>query len=391
MNYYNYSGRKSQSRAKSRKKKIIINILIIILIIALCASLALILGNHLKNKLETTELSTEPADELISEALEEVSPDPEDDIVFEKNDCTAADLSAVRAYLDLEGCPDVESAENMIKALSDAGYTGIVFDVRDGEGKYAYSSPAVAQAAGSRGITAGVSYENLSAALTAAAKAGMKCSAYVELGGTAWSVRSYLDGAVIEELFGMGIREFVLDGIRPEESFDTSFAKDLYGYISGLRAACPGADFGLVIDRAVIEDPEATPALEIIFRYVEFFALDLRDSAVYTDDAVASLLEKYSGSFSAYSILSLVKGDSLADMQRGVSLFAGQEHPNVMFTGKRTDYPEFGEDADPADVFAAKIASYYPQAGTAPEATAADATPEDVPATDADGAGDAND
>ncbi|MBQ7715800.1 MAG: hypothetical protein IJT70_08035 [Clostridia bacterium] len=366
MNYYNYSGRKSQSRAKSRKKKIIINILIIILIIALCAVLALILGNHLKKKLETTELSTKPAEELISEVLEEAEPDPDDEIDFEKNDRTAGDLSAVSAYLDLEGCPDAESAENMIKALKDAGYTGIVFRTRDRDGKYLYSSPAVAQIADSRGITAPVSFENLTAALSAASEAGMKCSAYVELSGTSWSIRSYLDNAVIKELFGLGVREFVLDGIKPAESLDTSFAKDLYGYISDLRAACPGADFGLVIDIASLEDPEATPALELIFRYIEFFALDLRNADLYTNEAISGLFEKYIGSFSAYSLLTILKGDSLEDLQRGVGLFSGRENPNVMFIEKRTDYPETAPDADPTDAYAYKIVSFNPTAQTEP-------------------------
>ena len=117
MNYYNYSGKKSQSRLKSNRKKIIINILIIVGIIALCVVFALVLGNHLKKKLEAAELSTEPVENFF-EPIETEEPDPADEIDFVKNDRAEGAMSAVFGYLDLEGCPDAASAEAALFACA---------------------------------------------------------------------------------------------------------------------------------------------------------------------------------------------------------------------------------------------------------------------------------
>ena len=349
MNYYNYSGKKSQSRLKSNRKKIIINILIIVLIVALCAAFALILGNHLKKRLEEADISTEPI-ENIFEPVETDEPDPAEGIDFVKNDRAEGSMSAVFGYLDLEGCPDPESAGRFVRSLKEDGYTGIVFNARNGEGMYSYASKAAADLARTSPSGAVIPFDCLAAAVNAAAAEGMRSCAYIDVGDVfltdeTSSVRAALDRSVIKELSGMGFSEIVLDGVLRDAELTFDFAKDLYAYMSVIRQRCPGTDFGLVMDKAVLDNPEQTPALEMIFRYVDFFALDFTDGEQYGADVLRGLTEKYSGSFSAYSILSLLDGRDLGAIRSGYSAFSQMKNPNAAFIVPRTDYAEVKDEA----------------------------------------------
>ena len=361
MNYYNYSGKKSQSRLKSNRKKIIINILIIVGIVALCAVFALILGNHLKNKLEEADISTEPVENFF-EPVETDEPDPAEGIDFVKNDRAEGSMSAVYGYLDLEGCPDPETAERFVLNLKEAGYTGVIFNARNSSGMYSYASKAASDLARTAPSGYVVSFENLSAAVAAASAQGMRSSAYIDLGDVfltdeTSSVRAAIDRSVIKELSTMGFSQIVLDGAMRESDLTIDFAKTLYVYMSSLRDACPGTDFGLVMDRAVLDDPERTPALELIFRYVDFFALDLSNGEQYTKEALSELTGKYSGSFSAYSILALLGGNDLAAIKDSYSVFSLMKNPNAAFITPRTDYEELRDEAGVL-IFDAKLAPY---------------------------------
>ena len=361
MNYYNYSGKKSQSRLKSNRKKIIINILIIVGIIALCVVFALVLGNHLKKKLEAAELSTEPVENFF-EPIETEEPDPADEIDFVKNDRAEGAMSAVFGFLDLEGCPDAASAEKFVASLKEDGYTGIVFNVRNENGMYSYASKAASDLARTAPSGQVVSFDALTAALNGAAARGMRSCAYMYLGDVfladeTSSVRAAIDVSVLKELSSMGFSEIVLDGVMRDRELNIDFAKKLYAYMSSLRESCPGTDFGLVIDTTVLDDPEATPTVELIFRYVDFFALDLSNGEQYTQDAQREIAEKHGGSFGAYSILSLLGGKDIGEIRAGYAVFSGMKNPNAAFITRRSDYEEI-KDESGNPVYEAKCARY---------------------------------
>ncbi len=374
MNYYNYSGKKSQSRLKSNRKKIWINILIIVAVIALCVAFALILGNHLKKKLENAELSTEPVENYF-EPIESEEPDPAEGIDFVKNERAEGSMSAVYGYLDLEGCPNEASAEKFVASLKDDGYTGVVFRVKNAAGMYAYASRAASELSHTAPSGSVVSYENLSAALAAASARGMRSCAYVDVGDVfrtdeASTVRTAIDTGVLKELSSMGFSEIVLDGALRDRELTTDFANKLYVYMSSLRASCPGTDFGLVMDNSVLDNPEATPALELIFRYVDFFALDFSAGEQYSVETLTEIAERYSGSFSAYSILALLDGGDVGKIRSGYAALSTVKNPNAAFITQRTDYEVTNDEAgDP--LYDAKCANYTL---TEPETAPSDAS-----------------
>ncbi len=361
MNYYNYSGKKSQSRLKSNRKKIIINILIIVLIIAICVAFALILGNHLKNKLEEADISTEPIENMF-EPVDTGEEDPADGIDFVKNDRAEGSMSAVFGYLDLEGCPDAESAKNFVRSLSGDGYTGVVFNARNQAGMYSYASKAASDLARTSPSGAVIPFDHLAAAVGEASARGMRSCVYIDLGDVfltdeTSSVRAALDKSVLKELSGMGFSEIVLDGVLRDSELTFDFAKNLYSYMSVIRQMCPGTDFGLVMDKAVLDNPEQTPALEMIFRYVDFFALDFTNTEQYTPEVLHDITERFSGSFGAYSILSLLDGKDVASVRNGYAVFSQMKNPNAAFVTPRTDYGEVRDEAGNI-TYESKIANY---------------------------------
>ena len=342
MKYYTYSGRKSQSRFKSSRKRLIIRITAIVSAVVLSVAFALILGNHLKKKLDNATLSTEPIDSIIST---DNGDDETSGIGFVKNDRKAEELSAIFGYLDLEGCPDAASAERFVISLRDAGYTGMIFNVKRDGGKYAYVSNAVTELSNITSQGGAVSYDTLSSAVNSASVRGMRSAAYIDVGDVFQAsedekVGVALDRAVVKELSAMGFSEIVFGGLADKSEISTDFAKELYGYFSDLRAECENVDFGLVIDPLVLEDPGKTPALELVFRFIDFFAFDLRDVSAFGDGAIASLLDNFGGSFGAYSILSLTDGGSVDSIKSTTSVFSSNNYLNVAFLTPRRDYSD---------------------------------------------------
>ncbi|MBR6918037.1 MAG: hypothetical protein IKN38_07620 [Clostridia bacterium] len=341
MKYYNYSGKKSQSRYKTNRKKTIINIIIIVSAVALSVAFALILGNHLKNRLETADISTEPVETLIP------APDGANDdassIDFVKNEHAEGEMSAIYGFLDLDGCPDSASASSLVDALCDCGYTGVIFNARNADGKYSYGSKAASEATRTEISRDVVSYDILASAIARAGARGMRSAVYIDLGDVFLTdeisaLRSSVDRKVIKELAEMGFSGIILDGLTRDRDFTIDFVERIYSFISQLRIDCGGADIGMVIEREVLEDPENTPAVEMAFRFVDFFSMDFSAREGDSAQTVSSYIEKYSGSFSAYSILALMRGDDKASIRDGVAATAGEKHPNAAFLTPRKDY-----------------------------------------------------
>ena len=377
MKYYTYSGRKSQSRMKSNRKRVIWNVVIIIILIAACAVFALFLGNHLKNKLDTSGVSEEPVEEIIP-SHETSEPAPEDRIDLVKNNRAEGEMSAIYGYLDIDGAPDVSGAEHFVSALSGSGYGGFVFCVRNSQGKYAYASRAVSDLRRTAMPSGVIPYANLGAAIATASSLGMRSCAYIDLtdtfsaylysDDTSGQVGYDLDRAVIKELAELGFSEIILDGLVTGGSLTVDYATSLYGFVSEIRTNCPGTDIGLVINEDILADHESTAALELVFRFVDHFALDLRNGEEYTPEAVASLVDKFSGSFNGYSICVLRGGSSLEEISSSIGALSILQHPSIAFLTPREDRGETVKDTD--DPFAPKLEVYSitTQQGTADDA-----------------------
>ena len=331
MKYYGYSGKKSQSRRKANKKRLIINIVIIASAVILSVTFALLLGNHLKKKLEEAPISHDPIEEIISQ------PDPSGDgYEFKKNGRDASEMAAVFGYLDLAGCPNAESAGKYVSNLKDAGYTGVLFSAKSADGKYSYASDEAYAIAHLEASNAVPSEEMIAEALSRADELGMRSAAYIDVSGAASALSYELDRAVIRELCSLGFSEIIIDGAARGD-LTPAVAISVYGIVGEIRRTFPEVDVGLVIDPSSVGDAEAKSALEIMFRYSDFFALDFSDRGIYTEDAVREFYKTFEKSVSAYAAMAVTGGGTAEEIRNSVALFSSYSPANVAFVTARTD------------------------------------------------------
>ena len=354
MNYYGYSGKKSKHR--SNKRTVIIRVLIIVLAVVGSVAFALVLGNRLKNKLEDADISKEPIENIIPETpvQEEEEPTP-----VLKEEASFEELSFTGGYLDLAECPDGKSAAAFVKGLKSAGYTAVIFDVRDENGRLAYSSAALSELVGAEIVGSVTNSDILSAALAEAADQGMKKCAYVELKGVytekGETVLTTVDQTVIGELASLGFDRFIMSGVF-EAEFTSDAVNSFYTHVEKLRKAAPAAYFGVILSPTVFEAAELTPTLELLFRYTDFFAVDFSDSATYSADAVATFRDNFSGSLNAYRINVLLDGGTENSIKSGYETFI-HTGANVSFLTQKTDYTK-EKDEDGNFLYSSKIPAY---------------------------------
>ncbi len=354
MNYYGYSGKKSKHR--SSKRTVIIRVLIIVLVVVGSVVFALVLGNHLKNKLDNADISKDPIENILPE---ETKPQEEEPDPVLKVEASFEELSFTGGYLDLADCPDAKNAASFVKGLKDSGYTAVIFDIRDENGKLTYSSAALSALVGSENVGTATNADVLSAALAEATAQGMKTCAYVELLGMYTgkndAVLSEVDRTVIGELATFGFDRFILDGVFGE-GFTSDAVNGFYDYMEAFRQAAPSAYFGIVLPPSVFEAAELTPTLELTFRYTDFFAVDFSDAETYSSEAIATFRDNFSGSLSAYRINVLLDGKSEENIKDGYGLFS-YVGGNVSFVTPKTDYTN-EKDEDGNFLYSSKVPAY---------------------------------
>ena len=346
MKYYSYSGKKSQSRRKANKKRLIINISIIAAVVILSVAFALVLGNHLKNKLDEAPISTEPVEDILTPE----SADDGDRLDFVKNDRTLDETKALFGYLDLDGCPDGASAQTYVDNLKSAGFTGVIFNAKGADGKYSFASNeaySLARLEPSKSVT---QPSVVSEALGKAKSLGMRSAAYIDICG-ALSVAEGeigygLDRAVIRELCSLGFDEIVIDGAARGE-ITTQIAMSIWYYISDIRAEFPEVDIGVVIDGASLSDAESAPAIEIMFRFCDFFALDFTDREIYGGEALKAAIAGSAGGISTYRTLILADGSDLAAIRGGAEVIRAAGVPRAAFITPRTDVTDYKDKLKP--------------------------------------------
>lgn len=357
MNYYGYSGKKSKHR--SNKRTVIIRVLIIVLAIAGSITFGLVLGNHLKNKLDNAVISDEP--------IENIIPEKEDDVEDEaqpilKKEASFEELAFTGGYLDLKDCPDTKKAAAFVDGLKKAGYTGIVYNAKNENGMLTYDSSAVSFLGSTWVLGSVTTSEMVEAAASAAKENEMKCCAYIELSkifdeGKEAIVSEVVDKAVIEELYGFGFDRFILGNVfTGETEFSSDTVNAFYRYFEDLRNAAPDAYFGIVLEPSVFEKAELTPTLELLFRYIDFFSVDFSDSSTYSDSAVDTFRDNFSGSLSAYRINILLDGSSEKSIIDRVDMFS-LNGSNVSFVTPKTDY-KAEKDDDGNFLYSSKLPAY---------------------------------
>lgn len=346
MKYYSYSGKKSQSRRRANKKRLIIRISVIAAAVILSVVFALALGNHLKRKLEEAPISTEPAENLITPGKEGQS----DSLDFRKNDRSPEESAALFGYLDLAGCPSAESARAYVVNLHGAGFTGVIFNAKSADGKYSFASEAAYTLARLEPSGAVASPEMIGSALGAAKEFGMRSAAYIDIAGALTAVEGEigygLDRAVIRDLCALGFDEIVIDGAA-RGSLTLSVAKSVWNYISYIREEYPTVDIGVVTDAASFRDAEATPTLEIMYRYVDFFALDFTDREIYGGAALPGALGESASEISSYCTLVLVDGSDVGTIRSGADAIKSAGVSRAAFLTPRLDAPSYDEKLKP--------------------------------------------
>lgn len=357
MNYYGFSDKKT--KYKGKKKRFWFNTLIIVVVITLAVVFALILGNDLKRKLDESNVSTDPLPEITTETPTA----PNEDKFSLKTERTYGELAAVEGYLDLEGCSSTADAAAFVRNLSAAGYNGIYFEMRDAEGYLTFASPAASEITKTRAPSSVISYEILSSAFTAARSAGMRITLHIDAAVLLSSeptetVAKQVNDAVFAELYGMGANELIFSGLVEGESFDSDLASVLFERVSEIRAICPDARIGIVLDPKIFEDHELTPTLEMIFRFSDFFAVDLRDASIWTPTATADMLERLSGSFSAYCIRILSSGRNVSEIRERYAVSANAEKLNISFAVPNAEIPEAIRNEDGELLYSSKIFNY---------------------------------
>lgn len=358
--YYGYSGKKS--KRKGTRRGVIIRVIIIVAAVVGSVAFALVLGNHLKNKTDSLPKDEVPVEELTTKG--EDTSNAEDEDPYTKPARTYAEIEALRGYLDLADCPDAESAAKFVDALKSSGYTGVIFDLKDKNGNFTVAYDSVTELTGAISLGSVASKDIFSAAVTRAVELGMKVSVRARLSDIyanddLSSIKNTVEKRILFELYGAGVREFVLDGVISEDNFNSRSAAVLYDYVKELRDACPEAVVGIVMQSGIFKNPELTPTLELIYRYSDFFSVDFTDRGTFDSESVSEFLESCKGSFTAYNILSLLPSSNISEIREYYAMFLADGKTNMAFAEQKEDFkPVTNEESGEFDYTASKAVPY---------------------------------
>lgn len=320
--YYNYNRR---SQYKGAKKRLTLNILIIIAIVLAIVAFSLALGNHLKNKLDSADIDRETE----GAASESETSKPDDEVpernLFLKNNRSADELKEVGGYLDLSDFTETSQIEKYVEYLKGTGYSAVVFEVSDENGKLTYSSNAVSALTGADVKGSMTNFEFLSTAIAKAKSLGMRTTVILSLDclfskEESARVKEEIAKAVSNELGSMGLDEFIFTNATSADNFTSTSADILYTFINEVKKALPDIDIGIVLDRKILENPEKTPIVELVFGFADFFAIDFSDEKI-TEDEINEFLTSHSGSITAYNVRFLSGAASCDGVARDYSVY----------------------------------------------------------------------
>lgn len=365
MNYYSYNKNSKNSRYKGARNRLAFNILIIIAIILAVVAFSIGLGNHLRHKLESAEINRDPVETMPKEP-DKSGTDDEAKMSF-KNDRTSEELSALEGYLDLSRCPDDKTAVKYVEYLGNVGYTGIVFNVFDDEGKLTYDSKAAGELAGTLTVGTSAEYEYLAAAVAEAKRRSMRVTAVAPVAPLSTGdeddvVKRAVLKAVVYELGEMGFDEFIFKGAATPESFTTQRADEVFPFVSDIREKLPDADIGVVLDTGILDNPELTPVLELFFRFCDFFAIDFENAG---QEEKSAFLASHSGSMSAYALRFFSGASTPADIASEYALYSAGGTLNISFV-RPLEYTE-SKDEDGNFMFSSKMIDYTVDKGEKPK------------------------
>lgn len=286
---------RSYTAKKFKMPRRIIFFCVIALIIVV---ITVIVGNVLKKKLETTPRDT--SDVLTTTSPEENSPsgDSKDDPEVLHDEAFAG---VVAGCLDLSRVEGTAEAAEAVEALKAAGFNAVSFSVTDRDGKITYASPAVeefSRLAASKDL---VTYEELSAAASAAKSKGLRLCAVITASD------SISDELVAKELATLGFDELTVRGFEGYTRFDNEMVSEVNGYVDRMRGVAGDMVFSLCFDSLFFKAPSNAPYIEKIYANTEFLSIDMTDCTA--DDAKA-LSEDIAGSFSAYHLRPLLSGEN---------------------------------------------------------------------------------
>ena len=277
----------------AKKLKLPRRLLFFFAVAAIIFAATVIVGNILKNRVETVK---ENSDTTFTLETEKAQMDTA--MQTAKHDSA---LSAVCAgHLATEGITDAKGVREKISQLSAAGYNAVSFAVNSDTGEFTYASPALQEISRLPASEKLFSYALLKEAASAAKALGMRISAVM-----CACADTDIDSTVAAELYSAGFDEIIVTGFESDAPDDSTVSR-INSYVEALRKSAP-VDFGVLLSDAVLSDSKNAPFIEKIFAKTEFLAIDMRDA---DSDEASSLAENIKGSFSAYLLRPVLRGDN---------------------------------------------------------------------------------
>lgn len=277
----------------AKKLKLPRRLLFFFAVAAIIFAATVFVGNILKNRVETVKENSDTTFTLETEKAQM-------DTVMQTAKHDSA-LSAVCAgHLATEGITDAKGVREKISQLKAGGYNAVSFAVNSDTGEFTYASPALQEISRLPASEKLFSYALLKEAASAAKALGMRMSAVM-----CSSADTDIDSAVAAELYSAGFDEIIVTGFESDAPDDSTVSR-INSYVEALRKSAP-VDFGVLLSDDVLSDSKNAPFIEKIFAKTEFLAIDMRNA---DSEKASSLAENIQGSFSAYLLRPLLRGDN---------------------------------------------------------------------------------
>ena len=271
-----------------------------ILFFAVCAVVififALILGNHLKARMENADINREPIE------TQDVEQPDVPDITENGNAAHPESKATVKAgYLQLAQITDTKDIHNRIDALKTNGFNAVSFAAVE-NGRLTYASRTIEEYSRLPVSENVISFENITESVAYAHTKKMTASAIVIKGND-----EVLDAMICAELSEIGFDEIIISGFESLLTENGGESLPCIKYIKNMRTSASSSQISLSLAPSAFTYARNSYQIEKLFSYTEFLTIDMTNIDITT---ATELCENISGSFSAYMLRPLVKGDA---------------------------------------------------------------------------------
>jgi len=271
-----------------------------ILFFAICALVifcfALMVGNNLKKQMENADINREPIE------TQDFDNSNVPGGIENGNAEHPKDKANIKAgYLDLRDLTDTDDFDDRVDALKKEGFNALSFRVLE-NGYLTYASKAIEDYSRLPASPEAISMETVASAVSYAQKRNMICSALFLKGND-----SVLDAMLCAELSELGFDEIIICGFESLLTENGGEITPCIEYIKSIRASAPEAHISLSLAPSAYTYARNSYQIEKLFTYAEFLTIDMTNLDA---EAAGKLCSDISGSFGAYALRPLVKGEA---------------------------------------------------------------------------------